>query len=91
MFADIPGVRGAADGTAGVVSLNLTTAQRAGDGRTRQPVRQRQRLSAQDRAERRALSTLQLAWGTPALSSIAYAKPMLYGRVQNTVIQTYLP
>ncbi|MQA19235.1 NHL repeat-containing protein [Rugamonas rivuli] len=90
VFAGIPGVRGAADGAAGTGSLNLTAASAlamdeqgnlyvSGSGAVRKI------------APNGTLSTPQLAWGTPALASIAYAKPMLYGRVQNTVIQTYLP
>jgi len=90
VFAGTPGVRGAADGAAGSGSLNLTTASAlamdelgnlyvSGSGAVRKI------------APNGTLSTPQLAWGTPALNSIAYAKPMLYGRVQNTVIETYLP
>jgi len=90
VFAGIPGVRGAADGASGAGSLNLTAASAlamdeqgnlyvSGSGAVRKI------------APNGTLSTPQLAWGTPALASIAYAKPMLYGRVQNTVLQTYLP
>jgi hypothetical protein len=90
VFAGTPGMRGTADGAAGSGSLNLTAASAlaidelgnlyvSGSGPTRKI------------APNGTLSTPQLAWGTPALSSIAYAKPMLYGRVQNTVVQTYLP
>ncbi len=90
VFAGTPGVRGAADGAAGTGSLNLTAASAltidelgnlyvSGAGGVRKI------------APNGTLSTPQLAWGTPALDSITYAKPLLYGRVQNTVIQTYLP
>ncbi|MES2162824.1 MAG: hypothetical protein V4476_16830 [Pseudomonadota bacterium] len=90
VFAGIPGVRGAADGAAGTGSLNLTAASAlamdeqgnlyvSGSGAVRKIT------------PNGTLSTPQLAWGTPALAGIAYAKPMLYGRVQNTVLQTYLP
>ena len=90
VFAGTPGVRGAADGATGTGSLNLTAASAltidelgnlyvSGVGGVRKV------------APNGTLSTPQLAWGTPALDSITYAKPLLYGRVQNTVIQTYLP
>lgn len=90
VFAGTPGVRGSADGAAGTGSLNLTAASAlaideqgnlyvSGAGAVRKI------------APNGTLSTPQLAWGTPALDSIAYAKPLLYGRVQNTVVQSYLP
>ena len=90
VFAGTPGVRGSADGAAGTGSLNLTAASAltidelgnlyvSGVGGVRKI------------APNGTLSTPQLAWGTPALDSITYAKPLLYGRVQNTVIQSYLP
>ena len=90
VFAGTPGVRGSSDGAAGTGKLDLTAASAltidesgnlyvSGTGGVRKI------------APNGTLSTPQLAWGTPALDSITYAKPLLYGRVQNTVIQSYLP